>query len=144
MRDTASNSQLHLQEALPNVLWLHIKGNDDSMISGETAVTQSVFPAPEQISAIFCFHCHHNCRFECVRVCMWGGGLWIPARCFMLMETRFCYQYINQIIGDTFSNHLGIVTITHVAENNESIIVQINLGTTRVLGSGSEKFSLLI
>lgn len=62
----------------------------------------------------------------------------------MLMETHFCYQYVNQIIGDTFSIHLGIVTITHVAENNESIIVLINLGTTRVLGSGSEKFSLLI
>lgn len=59
------------------------------------------------------------------------------------------YAYGNTLLlpiykSDYWRHLLGIVTITHAAENNESVIVQINLGTTRVLGSGSEKFSLLI
>lgn len=43
------SSQMHLQEALPNILWQHIKGSDDSKISGETTVTQSTFTTPKQI-----------------------------------------------------------------------------------------------
>lgn len=86
-----SSSQLHLQEALPNVLWQHIKGNDYSAISGETTVTQSAFTTPKQISTIFCCHCHHRfCRFlMCVHLCEVEDSCWM---CLCLSKNNFCYR----------------------------------------------------